>query len=109
MKRPLQEPKSQRYRAIAVFASGKEGLITLGSNYAFVQENYDEAFHKLYGVDSEGNQTASIKEVHVQQWQGQSDVGRWNTLKVLPVPQPVVIGIGVRKKPVETAAEPTIG
>jgi hypothetical protein len=85
MKRNLTENKPQRYRAIAIYANGDEGLLYLGQNFNQVQEGYDIPYFELLTSD----ERAKVAKISLQKWMGMPDAGRWEDQRELPIPQDV--------------------
>ena len=78
----LEEPKAQRWRAVAVFQDGTESLLFLGSSFAQVREGYGEPWFELFEPEAH----ARLKEIRVEKWSGIPDRGRWLFHQVLPTP-----------------------
>lgn len=105
MKTQQQEPKAQRYRAVAQFRDGREGLVVLGFSHGEVLENYGEAFLELYDKEQREQE---IIGVQLQKWDGAADAGRWKPHKTLPIPKPLSMPIAVKRRvdelPIKTMA-----
>jgi hypothetical protein len=69
------EEKAQGWRAIATMDGGRECLLFVGRSSKNVREEYVAAFQELL----EDDEQESVKEIHLQQWQGAPDAGRWLT------------------------------
>jgi hypothetical protein len=83
MHKTLHETKAQRWRALAVFKDGSEGLLYLGHSYAQVTEHYDEPYFEYYDQEERDR----IAEIHLQKWVGAPDRGKWVTQKNIDFPK----------------------
>jgi hypothetical protein len=78
----LTESKLQGWRAVAVFADGRECLVYLGRSTTQVRANYAAAYAELL----EDDEQRFVREVALECWQGAADAGRWIRKSILAIP-----------------------
>lgn len=78
------ESKAQGWRALGVYKDGTEALIFVGRSSTHVRESYAAAFNELF----EDEEREHIDTIHLQQWQGAPDAGKWINKAVLRIPSP---------------------
>ena len=78
----LQEPKAQRWRALAILSTDEEALICLGSSIGQVREYYAEPWFDLFDEEVR----LGVKEIRLQKWNGNPDRGEWVLQTNLPIP-----------------------
>lgn len=83
----LREDKAQRYRAVAKFTDGSEGLICLGGTMNMVRESYSEAFLWLYNSGDDRRPIAHTEKIMLERWNGGPDCGHWSLQALLAFPQ----------------------
>lgn len=76
------ESKAQGWRALAIFDGSVEALLFVGRSSTQVRAGYPEAFAELLEDDEKDRVTA----IHLQQWQGAPDAGKWHTKAELRIP-----------------------
>jgi hypothetical protein len=76
------ESKLRGWRAVAVFADGRECLVYLGRSTTQVRANYAAAYAEL--LDDEEHRF--VREVALECWQGAADAGRWIRKSILAIP-----------------------
>ncbi|QEL14506.1 hypothetical protein [Limnoglobus roseus] len=77
------ESKAQGWRAVAILEGRGECLLYVGRSSTHVRGEYLEAYAELLEDDEKEACTA----IHLQQWQGTPDAGRWQTKNELRVPE----------------------
>ncbi len=76
------ESKAQNWRAVAVLDGRGECLLYVGRSTTQIRSGYVDAFNEL--LDEEEKNLCSA--IHMQQWTGTPDAGRWATKTELRVP-----------------------
>jgi hypothetical protein len=92
----LAEAKAQRWRALAIYQDGQEGLLYLGTSYTQVQEGYDDPYFEL--LDDE--ERDRLKSVHLQKWVGAPDSGHWVYQRDLPIPESLAMPVAAKPRSV---------
>jgi hypothetical protein len=92
----LTEAKAQRWRALAIYKDGQEGLLYVGASYTQVQENYDNPYFELLD-DEERERVATIR---LQKWVGAPDSGHWVNQRELQIPETLALPVMAKPKAV---------
>jgi hypothetical protein len=79
------EEKAQNWRALAVMANGTEAMLFVGRSSKQIRDEYTAAFQELL----EDDEQEAVETIHLQQWQGSPDAGRWLTKGELRSPAKV--------------------
>jgi hypothetical protein len=69
------EEKAQNWRAMAEFTNGTEMVLFVGRSSKQIRDEYIASFQELL----EDSEQESVSTIHLQQWQGSPDAGRWLT------------------------------
>ena len=78
------EEKAQGWRAVAILEGRGECLLYVGRSSTHVRAGYAEAYAEL--LDDEEKDL--VRAIHLEQWQGAPDAGRWQHKNDLKVPTP---------------------
>jgi len=77
------EGRFQRWRALAIYSNGDEGLLCLGDTYTEVKETYHIPYFELL----QENERKGVRLIQLQRWNGKANYGYWENQLVLDKPR----------------------